>query len=68
MTSASKIGLLLLPRVPEHVLRVVKVGHYDGIYLIMLEGNLVLAPLDPNIQSILDMGTGTGLWAIDAAK
>ena len=38
------------------------------IYLIMLDSKLVRAPVGDNIQRILDIGTGTGIWAIDAAE
>ncbi|PUU82488.1 S-adenosyl-L-methionine-dependent methyltransferase [Tuber borchii] len=38
------------------------------IYLIMLDGKLVRAPVSDGIQRILDIGTGTGIWAIDAAE
>jgi len=34
----------------------------------MLDGKLVKAPVGGNIQRILDIGTGTGIWAIDAAE
>ncbi|PUU81664.1 S-adenosyl-L-methionine-dependent methyltransferase [Tuber borchii] len=38
------------------------------VYLLLLDGKLVRAPVDDNIQRILDVGTGTGIWAIDAAE
>jgi hypothetical protein len=37
------------------------------IYSLMLGGKLHLAPLK-NPQNILDVGTGTGIWAIDMAE
>lgn len=37
------------------------------IFRILLDGELFLAPLPPNPQRILDVGTGTGIWAIDVA-
>ena len=39
--------------------------HHE-IFLEMLEGKLHLAPLE-NPHNILDLGTGTGIWAIDMA-
>lgn len=38
------------------------------IYSLMLDGKLHLAPIDKNSQRILDLGTGTGIWAIDFAE
>lgn len=35
------------------------------MYLMTLEGKLHLAPLE-NPQNILDVGTGTGIWAMYA--
>jgi hypothetical protein len=32
-----------------------------------LDGKLFLAPLKPGIQKVIDIGTGTGIWAIDFA-
>ncbi|KAH7634074.1 S-adenosyl-L-methionine-dependent methyltransferase [Sordaria sp. MPI-SDFR-AT-0083] len=37
-----------------------------AMLLELLDGQLVLAPLEKNPQNILDIGTGTGIWAIDA--
>ncbi|KAJ5124551.1 uncharacterized protein N7515_008376 [Penicillium bovifimosum] len=34
---------------------------------LVLNGRLFKAPLEPNIQRALDIGTGTGIWAIDFA-
>ncbi|KAI1024538.1 hypothetical protein LB503_007476 [Fusarium chuoi] len=36
--------------------------HYT---LLLLDDKLHLAPIDKNPQKILDIGTGTGIWAID---
>lgn len=33
----------------------------------LLGGKLILAPISPSPQRILDIGTGTGIWAIDMA-
>jgi hypothetical protein len=36
--------------------------------LAVLEGKLHWAPIGPNPQRVLDIGTGTGIWAIDFGK
>ncbi|KAM3078495.1 hypothetical protein ACMFMG_006371 [Clarireedia jacksonii] len=36
-------------------------------FLSMLDGRLFLAPIPDNIERVLDLGTGTGIWAIDFA-
>ncbi|KAI9799082.1 MAG: hypothetical protein M1833_004276 [Piccolia ochrophora] len=33
----------------------------------VLKGKLHLAPISPNIQTVLDVGTGTGIWAMEFA-
>ena len=38
------------------------------IFSLTLDGQLHLAPLDAGVRDVLDMGTGTGIWAIDFAK
>jgi methylase of polypeptide subunit release factors len=35
------------------------------MWLLSLDGKLNLAPLGKNFGSVLDVGTGTGIWAID---
>lgn len=36
--------------------------------LLLFDGKLHQAPLKENIQKVLDIGTGTGMWAIDFAE
>jgi SAM-dependent methyltransferase len=40
---------------------------FHHIFNLSLGGNLFLAPINPNPTRVLDLGTGTGLWAIDFA-
>ncbi|KAM7187780.1 S-adenosyl-L-methionine-dependent methyltransferase [Naviculisporaceae sp. PSN 640] len=35
--------------------------------MMCLDGKIYLAPIKPDIQKALDLGTGTGIWAIDFA-
>ncbi|KAF1991871.1 S-adenosyl-L-methionine-dependent methyltransferase [Aulographum hederae CBS 113979] len=37
------------------------------LFCMTLDGSLHAAPLSPDIQTALDVGTGTGIWAIDFA-
>jgi methylase of polypeptide subunit release factors len=37
------------------------------MFLLLLDRKLNMAPVE-NPQRIFDMGTGTGIWAIDAAN
>ncbi|KAF5983492.1 demethylmenaquinone methyltransferase [Fusarium coicis] len=37
------------------------------IWTLAHDGELYFAPLEDNIQKVLDVGTGTGIWAIDFA-
>lgn len=38
------------------------------IYLLLLGGELHLAPIAKNPQRVLELGTGTGIWAIQFAE
>lgn len=38
------------------------------IYSLMLDGALFLAPIGDHPQRVLDLGTGTGIWAMDFAE
>lgn len=38
------------------------------IYLLLCKNKLHLAPIGKNPQRILDIGTGTGIWAMDMAE
>lgn len=38
------------------------------LFLVMRDDKLHLAPIGPKPQRILDIGTGTGIWAIDMAE
>ncbi|KAA6408009.1 MAG: hypothetical protein FRX48_08360 [Lasallia pustulata] len=37
------------------------------LFLLTLDGRLCLAPIGNNLQYVLDVGTGTGIWALDFA-
>ncbi|KAF2429240.1 hypothetical protein EJ08DRAFT_671167 [Tothia fuscella] len=40
---------------------------YNHIFAMSLNGRLYLAPIDSHPQRVLDIGTGTGIWAMDFA-
>ncbi|KAJ4244349.1 hypothetical protein NW762_014476 [Fusarium torreyae] len=65
----SRAGLLELisDRTPndEHHNESMDINHH--LLSLSLKGRLHLAPLKDDIQSALDVGTGTGIWAIDFA-
>ncbi|KAM0421292.1 hypothetical protein ACHAPT_010820 [Fusarium lateritium] len=62
---AFREGTYLLPNDEEEQDRMDLVHH---IYSLLLDGKLYLAPISKNPQRILDLGTGTGIWAMDCAE
>ncbi|KAH8679298.1 S-adenosyl-L-methionine-dependent methyltransferase [Ilyonectria robusta] len=49
----------------EHHNESMDINHH--LLSLSLEGKLFLAPLKDDVQKVLDIGTGTGIWAIDFA-
>ncbi|KAF7588111.1 hypothetical protein BBP40_006176 [Aspergillus hancockii] len=49
----------------EQAAQHMEIGH--EVYRLLLHGELYLAPIVENPQNVLDIGTGTGLWAIEFA-
>ncbi|SCO76926.1 related to TAM domain methyltransferase [Fusarium oxysporum] len=61
---AFREGAYFVPNDEEEQTRMDLVHH---IYSLMLDGALFLAPIGDHPQRVLDLGTGTGIWAIDFA-
>ncbi|KAL2218200.1 S-adenosyl-L-methionine-dependent methyltransferase [Thermoascus aurantiacus ATCC 26904] len=57
-------GSYVLPNDDEEQDRMDLLNH---IYRLLTGGDLHLAPIGPNPQRVLDLGTGTGIWAIQFA-
>ncbi|GKU22440.1 unnamed protein product [Fusarium langsethiae] len=51
----------------EHHKESMDIGKRHHLLSLSLENKLHLAPLKDDIQTVLDVGTGTGIWAIDFA-
>ncbi|KAL1980809.1 hypothetical protein VTN96DRAFT_3504 [Rasamsonia emersonii] len=61
---AYREGEYLIPNDEEEQDRMDLLHH---VYRMLLGGELHLAPITKNPQRVLDLGTGTGIWAIDFA-
>ena len=35
------------------------------LFLMTVNNRLSLAPVSPHVRNVLDIGTGTGIWALD---
>lgn len=61
---AFREGVYLLPNDEIEQRRLDLIHH---VFLLLLQGKLFRAPIPSHPQHILDIGTGTGLWAMDMA-
>lgn len=59
-----RAGSYMLPNDEEEQDRLDLLHH---LFRLMLDGSLYASPIGPNPQRVLDIGTGTGIWAIDFA-
>ncbi|KAB8248064.1 S-adenosyl-L-methionine-dependent methyltransferase [Aspergillus flavus] len=49
----------------EKAMEQLDIGHH--VFNLLLDGKLYLAPIPEDVEQVLDIGTGTGIWAIDFA-
>ncbi|GKU08721.1 unnamed protein product, partial [Fusarium langsethiae] len=61
---AFRAGTYLLPNDDKEQDRMDLVHH---LYSLLLGGKLFLAPIPHEPHRVLDLGTGTGIWAMDFA-
>lgn len=62
---STRSGVAMMPNDEEEQDRM-DITHH--IWLMLLGGELYNAPIGSNPQNILDLGTGTGIWAMDMAE
>ncbi|KAL3440677.1 S-adenosyl-L-methionine-dependent methyltransferase [Aspergillus insuetus] len=53
--------------IPEDEQEQERLDMQHEIFLITMHRKLYHAPISPDVQHVLDLGTGTGIWAIDFA-
>ena len=58
-------GSYLLPNDEEEADRL---DMFHEMVLTIMKRKLFLAPIGPSPQRVIDIGTGTGIWAIDFGK
>ncbi len=61
---AFREGAYLVPNDDDEQDRM-DLGHH--LYRLLLRGDLHLAPIGDSPQRVLDLGTGTGIWAMEFA-
>ncbi|KAE8148100.1 S-adenosyl-L-methionine-dependent methyltransferase [Aspergillus avenaceus] len=49
----------------EKAMEQLELGHH--VFNLMLDGSLYLSPIPEDVDRVLDVGTGTGIWAIEFA-
>ena len=53
--------------VPEDEREQDRLDLQHGLFLLSFDNQLILAPIPEKLDGVLDIGTGTGIWAIDFA-
>lgn len=49
-------------------MHLIKIDLQHHLFKLMMDQKLYLAPIKKDPQNVLDLGTGTGLWAMDFGK
>ena len=67
LLNSSALGHSAADRGPNDEIAQENLDLYHHIFTMMLRGGLYLAPISADTQRVLDLGTGTGIWAMDFA-
>lgn len=68
MTRLSSQGGLMKSQKPNDRTEQDHMDLVHHVYRLLLDGKLCRAPIPDNVQRILDLSTGTGVWAMNFAK